>query len=102
MIVILNMLFLCLFSADALYYIPSENHLVWSFRFYITLYVVREITEEVDTSFCFEFFDADNIWLKGGSVIVFVFEPESDGFILPVALTLHFVFHQCCREEISW
>ena len=65
------------------------------------LYVVREVAEEVDASFCFEFFDADNIWLKGGSVIVFVFEPESDGFILPVALTLHFVFHQCCREEIS-
>ena len=61
--------------------------MVWSFRFYITLYVVREITEEVDASFCFEFFDADNIWLKGGSVIVFVFEPEGNSFILPVALT---------------
>ena len=66
------------------------------------LYVVREITEEVDTSFCFEFFDIDNIWLKGdGSVIVFVFEPEGNSFILPVTLTSHFVFHQCCREEIS-
>lgn len=58
------------------------------------LYVVREVAEEVDASFCFEFFDTDNIWLKGGTVIVFVFEPESDSFILPIALTSHFVFHQ--------
>ena len=84
-----------------LLYVPASDHLFCRLVLYIPFDIVGQVAEEVDAGLLLEFLDADDVGSEGSAEIPLMPEPESDGLVLPVALSSDLVFHQGGREEVS-